>query len=62
MIKKTKKIYTVNLEKGDRLVTMLNYLCSKINFAKSNIDAESVTCMNTLFLELEKDTRIIKPA
>ena len=51
----------VNLENGDRLVNMFDYLCSRVDWGKSFLNAEAVTCMNTLFIELGKDTRIIKP-
>lgn len=56
-----KKEYKVDLEKGDTLYNMFDYLCSKVNWGKSALDADAVTCMNTLFIELEKDKRIIKP-
>lgn len=51
----------VDLDNGDRLVNYFDYLCSRVDWAKSYLDAEAVTCMNTLFIELGKDTRIIKP-
>jgi len=56
-----KKIYKVDLEKGDTLCNMFDYLCSRVNWAKSFLDNEGVVCMNTLFIELGKDKRIIKP-
>jgi len=40
---------------------MFDYLCSRVNWGKAALDAEAVTCMNTLFVELGKDKRIIKP-
>ncbi len=55
-----KKVYKVNLE-GDTLCNMFDYLCSRVNWGKSALDNEGIKCMNTLFLELGKDTRIIKP-
>ena len=58
---KNTKVYKVDLENGDTLFNMFDYLCSKVNWGKSNLDAEAVTCMNTLFMELRKDERIIKP-
>ena len=51
----------VDLENGDRLVNMFDYLCSRVNWGKSYLDAKAVTCMNTLFIELGKDERIVKP-
>lgn len=50
----------VDLRKGETLFNMLEYLCSKINFGKSNLDNDAIVCMNTLFIELKKDNRIIK--
>jgi hypothetical protein len=44
-------------EKEATLFEMLDYLCSKIDFGKANLDSESVVCMNTLFTELKKDER-----
>ena len=58
----TKKVYKVNLKDGDTLCNMFDYLCSRVNWGKSALDAEGITCMNTLFIELGKDKRIIKPA
>ena len=57
---KTMIIRKVDLENGDRLVNMFDYVCSRVDWKKSYLDAEAVTCMNTLFIELGKDTRIIK--
>lgn len=51
----------VDLEKGDTLFNMFDYLCSKVNFGKSALDADSIVCMNTLFKELRSDKRKIKP-
>jgi hypothetical protein len=58
---KKKIIRTVDLENGDTLVNMFDYLCSKVDWGKSNLDGNAVCCMNTLFLELGKDKRKIKP-
>mgnify|MGYP001195733027 CR=1 FL=1 len=55
-----KKEYKVDLENGDTLCNMFDYLCSKVNWGKANLDNEAIVCMNTLFTELRKDTRIIK--
>lgn len=51
----------VDLERGDTLFNMLNYLCSKVDWGKSFLDADAVVCMNTLFIELRKDERKIIP-
>jgi hypothetical protein len=56
-----KKVYKVDLKNGDTLVNMFDYLCSKVPWGKSFLDSEAIVCMNTLFIELGKDTRIIKP-
>lgn len=56
-----KKEYKVDLQNGDTLCNMFDYLCSRVNWGKEALDSEAVTCMNTLFVELEKDKRIIKP-
>jgi len=53
-------IYKVDISNGDTLYNMFNYLCSKINFAKSNLDNEAIVCMNTLFIELRKQKEIVK--
>ena len=58
---KNKKVYKVDLKNGDTLVNMFDYLCSKVDWKKSFLDSEAIVCMNTLFIELGKDTRIIKP-
>ena len=50
-VPKAKKI---DLEKGATLFEMLDYLCSKIDFDKSYLDANAVMCMNKLFIELGK--------
>lgn len=50
----------VDLENGDTLCNMFDYLCSRVDWGKSYLNAEAVTCMNTLFIELAKDKRIIK--
>lgn len=61
-MKKNKVIVrTVDLRNGDTLGNMLDYLCSKVDWGKSALDNEAIVCMNTLFLELRKDKRIIKP-
>jgi len=56
-----RKEYKVDLENGDTLANMFDYLCSKVNWAKAALDSNAITCMNTLFIELRQDTRIIKP-
>lgn len=56
-----KKEYKVDLENGDTLCNMFEYLCSRVNWGKAALDSDAVTCMNTLFIELGKDKRIIKP-
>lgn len=56
-----KKVYKVDLEKGDTLVNMFDYLCSRVDWGKAALDNAGVVCMNTLFRELGKDKRIIKP-
>jgi hypothetical protein len=61
MEKKEKKIYKINLDEGDTLENMFDYFCSKIDFGKSFLDNAAIVCMNTLFMELRKDKRIIKP-
>ncbi|MDP3025907.1 MAG: hypothetical protein Q8O10_10305 [candidate division Zixibacteria bacterium] len=55
------KSYKVDLEKGDTLLNMLDYLCSKVDWGKSALDNKAIICMDTLFKELRKDNRIIKP-
>jgi len=55
-----KKEYKVDLKNGDTLSNMFDYLCSRVNWGKAALDAEAVTCMNTLFVELGKDKRIVK--
>ena len=56
-----KKEYKVDLENGDTLLNMFDYLCSRVNWGKSALDDAGIQCMNTLFTELRKDKRIIKP-
>jgi hypothetical protein len=56
-----KKEYKVDLEKGDTLGNMFDYLCSKVNWGKAALDNDAILCMNTIFTELGKDKRIIKP-
>jgi hypothetical protein len=58
---KTKEIKKVDLDNGDTLFNMLDYLCSRVDWGKSALDNEAIVCMNTLFIELRKDTRKIKP-
>lgn len=53
--------YKVDLENGDTLFNMLNYLCSRVNWGNVALDATAIQCMNRLFIELRNDTRIIKP-
>ncbi len=55
------KVYKVDLKNGDTLLNMFDYLCSRVNWAKSALHNEGINCMNILFLELAKDKRIIKP-
>lgn len=43
-------------EEKDTLFNMFDYLCSKVNWGKSHLDATGIQCMNTLFLELRKQT------
>ena len=57
-----KRIYMVDLENGDTLVNMFDYLCLKVNWGKSALDNDGIICMNTLFIELGKDKRKIKPS
>lgn len=57
-----KKIYKVNLEKGDTLLNMFDYLCSRVNWGKSALDNDGIVCINTLFIELSKQKTIIKPS
>jgi len=54
-----KKIYKVDLENGDTLANMLDYLCSKVDWGKSALDNDAINCMSILFTELKKDKRII---
>ena len=56
-----KKEYKVDLENGDTLFNMFDYLCSRVDWRKSFLDNKAVVCMNTLFGELRKDKRKIKP-
>lgn len=58
---KSKKEYKVDLENGDTLLNMFDYLCSRVDWGRSCLDGKSIVCMNTLFIELAKDTRKIKP-
>jgi len=52
--------YVVDLDNGDTLLNMLDYLCSKINWGKTPLDNDAVVCMNRLFTELRKDERKFK--
>ena len=56
-----KKVYQVDLENGDTLLNMFDYLCSKVDWGKSALDNKAIVCMNTLFLELRKNNRKVKP-
>lgn len=38
------------------LCEMFDYLCSKVDFGKAALDGTAVVCMNTLFIELGKQT------
>ena len=58
---KKKIVRKIDLVNGDRLVNMFDYLCSKVDWGKANLDNEAVMCMNTLFIELNRDTRKIIP-
>ena len=55
-----KKIYKVDLQKGDTLCNMFDYLCSKVDWGKAALDNEAINCMNILFMELRKDSRKFK--
>lgn len=44
-------------EKEATLYEMFDYLCSKIDFSKSFLDATAVRSMNILGIELSKDTK-----
>lgn len=55
-----KETVTIDLDNAT-LFQMFDYLCSKVDWGKSWLDADAVVCMNTLFKELRNDTRIIKP-
>jgi hypothetical protein len=44
-------------EKEATFFEMLDYLCSRIDFGKSHLDATSIRCMNILFTELRKDKK-----
>lgn len=41
-------------EKEANLCEMFDYLCSKIDFGHSFLDATAIVCMNKLFIELKK--------
>ena len=56
-----KKVYQVDLENGDTLLNMFDYLCSKVDWGKSALDNKAIVCMTTLFLELRKNNRKVKP-
>ena len=55
-----KKEYKVDLQNGDTLHNMFDYLCSKVDWGKASLDNDAINCMNILFEELGKDTRKIK--
>jgi len=44
----------ISEEKEPSLFEKFDYLCSKINFADSNLDSIAITYMNDLFIELKK--------
>ena len=50
----------VDLENGDTLFNMFDYLCSRVDWGKSALDNKAIICMDTLFRELRKDKTIIK--
>ena len=41
------------------LEQMFDYLCSKVDFGKSCLDATAISCMNTLFVELKKQDDVM---
>lgn len=55
-----KKVCKVDLENGDTLINMFDYLCSKVNWGETNLDNEAIICMDILFKKLKEDKRIIK--
>ena len=44
---------TIDVNKAS-LYDMFDYLCGKVDWSKSYLDANAVFCMNTLFNELQK--------
>lgn len=52
----TKPMKDLSKENEATLLEMFDYLCSKINFGKANLDTTAIVCMNRLFLELRKQT------
>ena len=42
------------------LFEMFDYLCSRIDFGNSLLDATAISCMNTLFIELRKQNERIE--
>ena len=50
----------IDLKEGVTLFQMFDYLCSKVDWGKSWLDADAVCCMNKLFIELRKQKEIIK--
>lgn len=53
----TKPRKDLSKEKEATLCEMFDYLCSKIIWEKTFLDAVAIRCMNTLFIELGKDKR-----
>lgn len=53
--------FPLDLDNGDTLFHMFDYLCSKVNWGDAALDNDGINCMNILFRELRKDERLIKP-
>ena len=51
---------TIDLNKGATLFEMFDYLCSKVDWEKSALDSEAITCMNSLFVKLGLQKEVIK--
>ena len=45
----------ITLTEKPTLYEMFDYLCSKVNWGKTNLDCDAVVAMNKLFIELGKD-------
>jgi hypothetical protein len=45
----------VEIKDENTLFEMFDYLCSKVNWGKSFLDADAIACMNTMFIELRKE-------